>query len=106
MRSRVTRAQDRTRRSGHAAAQFGGAHIEFAAVHDGDPLDPVTWIVRVGEERVDMRRAVLPARRRERAGPQRRRNPGAKGGGRGRRTSGPPDDGGSAFKTRLAAQYG
>jgi hypothetical protein len=27
---------------GTAAAQYGGAHIEFAAVDDGDPLDPVT----------------------------------------------------------------
>jgi hypothetical protein len=33
-----------------------GAHVEFAALDDGDPLDPaVSWIVRVGEERVDMR---------------------------------------------------
>jgi hypothetical protein len=55
VRARVRLTSRKNMQIGTAAAQFGGAHIEFAAVDDGDPLDPVSWIVRVGEERVDMR---------------------------------------------------
>jgi hypothetical protein len=56
VRARVRLTSRKNVQIGTAAAQFGGArHIEFAAVDDGDPLDPVSWIVRVGEERVGMR---------------------------------------------------
>jgi hypothetical protein len=55
VRARVRLASRKNMQIGTAAAQFGGAHIEFAAVDGGDPLDPVAWIVRVNNERVDAR---------------------------------------------------
>ncbi len=53
VRARVRLASRKNMQIGTAAAQFGGAHIELAAVDCGDLLDPVAWIVCVGEERVD-----------------------------------------------------
>jgi hypothetical protein len=55
VRARVRLVSRKNMQIGTTAAQFGGAHTDFAAVDGGYPLDPVTWIVRVGEERVGNR---------------------------------------------------
>jgi hypothetical protein len=55
VRARIHLVSRKNMQVGTVAAQYGGADIEFAAVEGGDRLDPVTWIVRVGEERVDAR---------------------------------------------------
>ncbi len=54
VRARIRLTSRKNMQIGTAAAQFG-ALIEFAAVDGGDQLDPVSWIVSVGEERVDKR---------------------------------------------------
>jgi hypothetical protein len=55
VRARIHLVSRKNMQVGTVAAQYSGADIEFAAVEGGDRLDPVTWIVRVGEERVDAR---------------------------------------------------
>jgi hypothetical protein len=59
VRARVRLESRKNMQIGTAAAQLGGADIEFAATDDDDQLDPVAWIVRVERERID-RRADAP----------------------------------------------
>jgi hypothetical protein len=59
LRARVRLESRNNMQIGTAAAQLGGADIEFAATDDDDQLDPVAWIVRVERERID-RRADAP----------------------------------------------